>query len=196
MKSFMLSFSLLIPVVCMACSWSSLLTSAVQETYTVAVDERSPTTMTSDKMIEWSIESKIMEDPAINYLNITPYCYDGHVILVGEFRTPDEIGKVSDIASRMDGVQTVTLYFIRHGYTPGCGVMSNLMIHMKVKEKLLQDEGIKSTNVEIKVVQCRVILLGIVGSPEEIIQCLTLAESVEGVKEVKSFLTTSPKYAK
>ncbi len=188
-------FCLLVPAVCTACSMSSLVTSAVQETYTVAIDERSTVTLTSDKMIEWSIEKKIMGDPSINYLNITPYCYDGYVYLVGEFRSLDEVGKVSDIASRMDGVKSVALYFIRHGYTPGCGVMSDLTIHMKVKAKLLQDEQIHSTNVEIKVVQCHVVLLGIVGSPEEIIQCLTLAENVDGVQEVKSFLTTSAKYA-
>lgn len=195
MRRLVLLFHLLIPVFCTACSVSSLVTSAVQETYVISVDERSPATLTSDKMIEWTIEKKIMDDPAIDYLNITPYCYDGHVFLVGEFKTLEEVGKVSDIASRMDGVNSVALYFIRHGYTPGCGVMRDLIIHMKVKAKLLQDEQIHSTNIEVKVVQCHVVLLGIVGSPEEIIRSLAIAESVEEVREVKSFLTTSAKYA-
>ncbi|HTZ41315.1 MAG TPA: BON domain-containing protein [Syntrophales bacterium] len=184
-------FCLFISAVLAACSTSSIVTSAFQNTYTLAVDERSLTTLASDKEIEWLIENKIVNDQTLDVLNITPYCFSGDVYLVGEYKTLDEVKKVSDMASQMEGVESVALYFVQRGYDPSCGWVKDLSIHMKVSMRLIHDKDIHSTNVNVKVVQCHVVLVGIVGSPEEIIQAIALAEDVEGVKEVKSFLRTT-----
>jgi len=184
-------FYLLLSVALVACTIPGIVTSAFQDTYTIAVDERSMSTLASDKGIEWTIEKEILDDKTIGNLNITPYCYSGHVYLVGEYGTLDQVNRASDIASQVKGVESVGLYFIPQGHYPNCGLIDDLVIHMKVKVKLIHDKDIKSTNINVKVVQCHVVLLGIVGSPEEIIQALALSQEVEGVQDVKSFLVSS-----
>ena len=61
----------------------------------------------------------------------------------------------------------------------------------KVKAKLIGDEDIWSTNVDVKTVQCNVILVGIVGSKEEITKAISHAKSVEGARKVTSYLRTA-----
>ena len=47
---------------------------------------------------------------------------------------------------------------------------------------------IHSMNIDVNVVQCHVILLGIVGTGSEADKAVALARSVEGVRDVMSFL--------
>jgi hyperosmotically inducible protein len=62
-------------------------------------------------------------------------------------------------------------------------------ITAKVKSKLVEDEDIKSTQIEVKTVFGHVVLLGIVGSHRERDKAIAHAKSVEYVKKVKSFIT-------
>jgi osmotically-inducible protein OsmY len=70
------------------------------------------------------------------------------------------------------------------------GTDENLEIVGKVKARLVGDKEIWSTNIDIKSIQCRVVLYGLVGSKKEINKAIAHAKSVEGVRGVKSFLTS------
>jgi hyperosmotically inducible protein len=61
----------------------------------------------------------------------------------------------------------------------------------KVDAKLTADKDIRSTNIDVKVVQCNVVLLGIVRSGEEIAKATAHAKSVAGVRNVTSFLMSA-----
>jgi len=58
----------------------------------------------------------------------------------------------------------------------------------KIKTKLIGDKDISSTKIEVKALQCNIILLGLAGSADEINKAISHANAVEGVRSVKSFL--------
>lgn len=53
--------------------------------YGAAVDERKATTIATDKEITATIQKTFVEDGTIKVLDISSYCYDGNVFLVGEY---------------------------------------------------------------------------------------------------------------
>jgi hyperosmotically inducible protein len=72
-----------------------------------------------------------------------------------------------------------------------CGTDENFGIKAKVKLKLIKDKDIWSTNIDVKSIQCIVVLYGLVGSKNEIEKAIAHAKSVEGVRGVKSFLKST-----
>jgi hyperosmotically inducible protein len=82
----------------------------------------------------------------------------------------------------------VTPYLLAKQKNGACGTTKNLQLTTKVKTKLIGDKEIWSTNVNVKTMQCIVVLWGTVGSQEEVLRSIGHAKSVEGVKKVRSFL--------
>ncbi|MBE9547080.1 MAG: BON domain-containing protein [Proteobacteria bacterium] len=156
--------------------------------YKAAVDERNVRTIASDKKIAATILKEFYDDKTVKVLDISPACYSGHVYLVGEYETKKQRKRAVEIARKKKGVKTVTTYLLPKKKDDHCGTSDNLAITAKVKTRLIKDKEIWSTNVNVKTVQCNVVLLGIVGSKGEIRKAITHAKSVEGVRSVKSFL--------
>jgi hyperosmotically inducible protein len=68
------------------------------------------------------------------------------------------------------------------------------ILNLRPKSKqLIADEDISSTNFEVKSLQCHIVLLGLVGSNIQIREAIAHANSVEGIRSVKSFLTVARK---
>jgi hyperosmotically inducible protein len=171
-----------------ACTIPGAIQTAAEQIYVVAIDERSTWTLTQDKQIEVSIKKSFHDEPTVSILHISAYCYNGNVYLVGEYETAEEAMKAITIATQTGGVKSVTPYLLVKGGTPSCGWGDDVFIHAKIKTKYIADEVIKSTNIDVKVVQCRAVLLGIVGTVDEVSRAIALAHEVKGVIEVKSFL--------
>ncbi|MGO9138092.1 MAG: BON domain-containing protein [Syntrophales bacterium] len=159
--------------------------------YGVAVDERKATTIASDKKITATIQEKFLEDSAVKVIDISSYCYDGKVFLVGEYDTIQQKEKAERIAKNVEGVKSVRTYLLPKKKGDTCGTSDNVVITGKVDAELTADKDIRSTNIDVKVVQCNVALLGIVGSAEEIAKATAHAKSVEGVRKVTSFLMST-----
>jgi hyperosmotically inducible protein len=160
----------------------------VQSTYGVAVDERKAGTIASDEEIKLSIQEKLLEDDAIKALDISTFCYNGHVYLVGEYGTEKEKESALEIANNTSGIKSVTHYLLRKKKGDTCGLTDNLEIDGKIRAELIGDRDISSTNIDAKVIQCHVVLLGIVGSKKEVAQAIAHAKSVTGVRGVTSYL--------
>ena len=156
--------------------------------YGVAVDERSVETIAADQKIKAAILSKFVEDEQVKILDLGAYCYNGHVYVVGEYDQAKQRDRALEVAKSVKGVKSVSAYALPKKKNDSCGMKDNVSIHAKVKARLIGDKGIESTNVDIKVIQCRVVLLGIVETRGEIDKSVAHARSVEGVREVKSFL--------
>lgn len=159
--------------------------------YSTAVDERDMSTISSDTKIKGTIVKKFYDDDKIKSLDISTGCYRGHVYLVGEYDTADQKNRVIKIAKGVEGVKNVTTYLLPRKKGDPCGTDENLEIVGKVKAKLVGDKEIWSTNIDIKSIQCRVVLYGLVGSKKEINKAIVHAKSVEGVRGVKSFLKSA-----
>jgi hyperosmotically inducible periplasmic protein len=159
--------------------------------YGVAVDERKATTIASDKKITATIQKTFLEDGTVNVLDVSSYCYDGNVFLVGEYDNIQQKEKAEKVAKNVEGVKSVQTYLLPKKKGDACGTSDNVAIMGKVDAKLTADKDIRSTNIDIKVVQCNVVLLGIVRSAEEIAKATAHAKSVGGVRSVTSFLMST-----
>jgi hyperosmotically inducible protein len=153
--------------------------------YKAAVDERSVGTMASDTKIKATILGRFIDDETIKTLDISASSYEGQVYLVGEYEKQAQKSRAIEIAKGVEGVKGVTSYFLPKKENDKC---PNLELTAKVKANLIGDTDIWSTNVDVKTMQCTVVLWGLVGSKAEVDRAVGHAKSVEGVKQVKSFL--------
>ena len=169
---------------------SGILITGCTTIYKSAVDERSLGEQYDDQNITMAIRQKFVDDPKIKYFDISTYCYNGHVYLVGEYDTVDQKNQAVKLAKEVEGVKSVTDYFLPKKEDDTCGTTDNLKLSTKVTADLIGDKDISSTQIEVNVLQCNVILLGLVSSSAEIKKAIAHAKSVEGVRSVKSFLKT------
>lgn len=170
------------------CATILLFSSGCGTMYKVAVDERSLSTQVEDEEITMAIRKKFFDDATVKYLDISTYCYRGDVYLVGEYEDVKQKEQALKLAREVQGVKSVSAYFLPKRSTGDCGKGDNLKLMAKIKAKLIKDRDIWSTNIEVKTLQCRAVLLGLVGSEKEIRKAIAHARSISGVKGVKSFL--------
>jgi hyperosmotically inducible protein len=156
--------------------------------YKSAVDERSVGQQYDDEKITMAIRQKFSGDEKIKYFDISTYVYNGHVYLVGEYETADQKDQAVRLAQQVEGVKSVTDYFLPKKEDKTCGTKANLGILAEVKKDLIADKDISSTQIEVKALQCNIILLGLVSSADDISKAVGHAKAVEGVRSVKSFL--------
>ena len=166
----------------------SFLCSGCGTIYKAAVDERNIKTQTQDEKIEMAIRKKITESDQVKFSDISTYCFYGNVYLVGEYDVSSQKIEAVKLAKEVEGVRSVTDYFLLKKEGDLCGTGDNLELVAKLKAQLIKDEDIWSTNIKIKAIQCNIVLLGLVGSQNEIDKAILHAKSVPGVRRVKSFL--------
>lgn len=159
--------------------------------YGVAVEERKTGAIAADAKIAVAIQKGFLEDSDVKALDISAYCYNGNVYLVGEYDKAPQKEKAITIAKGVEGVRSVHTYILLKKKTDKCGTSDNLAIRAKVDAKLVADKDIWSTNIDIKVVQCNVVLLGIVRTNREITKATAHAKSIEGVRSVTSYLKST-----
>ena len=187
----MITFFIL-PLLSYGCS--SILTTAAENLYIAAVDRRDMKTILNDTTIKLTIINKFHDDDYINTLNsldLSIECYRGHVYLIGEYDKPVQKTRAIKIAKGIEGVKGVTSYLLPKNKSDICGIDENLAIMGRVKAKLIGDEDIRSTNIDIKSVQCNVVLYGLVESKNKINKAIEHAKSVKGVRTVTSYLKSA-----
>lgn len=156
--------------------------------YKAAVDERSIGTQTDDEIMTAEIKADFLQDELIKYMDFDAAVYDGHAYVLGEYESQQQVARSVQIARAVDGVRAVTTYMLPKKDDELCGTTDNLLLYGKIKKELIADEDVKSTNVNTKVIQCNVVLLGVVGSQAEADRAVNHAKGVDGVRSVKSFL--------
>lgn len=156
--------------------------------YEAAMDPRDLGTQTADAKIDAKITKAYYDDDDMSVLSIDPFVFTGDVYLVGEYANDTQRSKAVSLAKAVEGVRGVTTYLLPEKEDPACGTADNVKLVAKVKAELIGDSDIWSTNVEVKAVQCNIVLLGLVGSQAEIDKSIAHARGVEGVRSVKSYL--------
>ena len=156
--------------------------------YKSAVDERSIGEQYDDQKITMAIRQKFLNDEMIKYFGISTYCYYGNVYLVGKYDKPGQKNQALRLAKEVEGVKSVTDYFLPKKEKDPCGSTTNFELSAKVNAKLIGDGDISSTQIEVKAIQCNIILLGLVSTENEITKAISHTKSVQGVRSVISFL--------
>lgn len=161
--------------------------------YKTAVDERTIGQVFDDESITFEIERKFLADDLVKYLDFSSYSYLGHVYVVGEYENTAQIDRAKEIVNSVYGVSRVTTYLLPKTSDDFCGTTDNLEIKALLDKDLLADDAVYGTNVDTSVIQCNVVLLGLVGDQAEINRANEIATAVAGVRSVKSFLRTYPR---
>lgn len=159
-----------------------------RKSYEISREERTPVALALDNKIVLNLTDKFAQDSAISLLDVSPYSYNGRVYLIGEYETSEEWSRAIEIAAHEEDVKSVTTYILMKTEHPTCGMLDNFMLYANVRATLIRDEDIRSTNIDIKALQCHIVLLGVVASSKEIDRAITHARGVEGVIRVQSFL--------
>ncbi len=184
----------ILPLLSYGCS--SILTTAAEQIYLTVTDRREVKTILNDTTIKLTIINKFHDDDVINTLNsldLSIECYRGNVYLVGEYDTPVQKTRAIKIAKSIEGVKRVTSYLLPKNKSDVCGIDENLVIMGRVKAKLIGDKDIRSRNIDVKSVQCNVVLYGLVASKNKINKAIEHSKSVKGVRSVKCFLKSAAK---
>jgi hyperosmotically inducible periplasmic protein len=171
-------------ILCAALFWISGCAAA----HKAAVDECGLGARINDEKIEAAILTEFLGDKNIKLQDLTAKSFDGDVYLTGEYESPSQQARAVAIVKKVEGVNSLTPHLLPKRNLPGCGTGENLKIRWEIEDKLTSAKDLRSMNVHVRVLQCRVLLLGIVGTDAEIQKAATLAQSVKGVQEVKSYL--------
>lgn len=184
----------ILPLLSYGCS--SVLTTVAEQIYLTVTDCRNVRTILDDTTIKLTIINKYHDDEYISTLNsldLSVECYKGHVYLVGEYDKPVQKERVVKIAKNVKGVEKVTSYLLQKNRNDICGIDENLKIMLSVKTNLIGDKDLWARNIDVKSVQCHVVLYGIVASDDKMTKAIEHAKSVKGVRSVKSFLSSAEK---
>jgi hyperosmotically inducible protein len=186
-----LCFALLLTLSLLILGCTTIASTAGTSIYKLTVDERKVSTIAADTKITIAVLTKFIDDDLVKAQDISIFCYDGHVFLVGEYELKEQKKRSLEIARSVEGVKSVTAYLSPKDRNNSCSTLDNLAITTKVRMKLIIDKDVLSTNVDVETVDCTVVLLGIVGSNREIEKVVTHARNVTGIHGVKAFLKTA-----
>lgn len=158
--------------------------------YKTAVDVREVSVIASDTKIKARIVKDYLDEDRIKTLDIFVAVYEGRVYLVGQYETPAQKDLAVKIAKAPEGVKSVTAHLLEkpEKEDPGCITKTNLGIRSKIKSRLLKDQDISGTNIDVRSVQCNVVLVGLVWTADEARRAVEHVKGVEGVRSIKSYL--------
>lgn len=150
--------------------------------------EESASPQAVDERIVAEISTLYLKHEKITYLDIQPYSYDGHVYLVGEAASPEELDLAVDLAKSVQDVRSVTTYVLPKPELPVCSSLDNARIQSRVLTALGTGEKAAPHSVNLTVFQCVVVLTGEVDSRETEARLLSEAQSVDEARLIKSLL--------
>jgi len=152
--------------------------------YSTAVDERGLDTQIDDMAIGVSIRARLQAENFVDALGVTIHSYAGNVFLMGEV-SPDTRSMAVDIARETGGVRRV----ITHWFLPAKrDHLADLKIGAMLRASMIADTSLSSTQIDTYIRGGHVLLLGMVRSPGDAAQAVSLARDISGVRTVKSYL--------
>jgi len=156
--------------------------------YEVARDERTAGTILDDETISGKIKYQLLKDDTVKGLDIAVYVFTGEAFLVGAVESDNQKSRAVKIAKSIEGVKSVTTYFLNKNEVTTGKTIDDAAITTKVKTKMITDKEMKSTQIEVKTILGHVVLLGVVSSRKDIDKAIRYAKSVDNVVKVKSFV--------
>ena len=156
--------------------------------YNAAVDERNIGEQYDDTVITAKVLEKMIGGKQVSPLDISVKTYNGKVYLIGEVESLSQRRAAISTARNVPGVRDVVAYLLLENENDFCGTADNLTMEAKLNKNLIGDKDIWSTNISIDVVQCNIVLTGIVGSAKERQEVLAHARNIPKARSVTSYI--------
>lgn len=156
--------------------------------YKTARDPRSVGVQATDQKITTKIQGKLAGEEGLAVFDIAVQVYYGHVYLVGEYGDEGDRKTAVRLARETEGVKGLSTYLLPKRDVEGCGMGSGIKLNTLINKRMAQDEDVVHTRVNVEMVQCNAVLLGVVSSQKERARATEIARGVEGVRSVKSYL--------
>lgn len=146
-------------------------------------------TVVDDSVITASVKAKIISEKAVSAPNIKVETDHGLVKLKGIVKTTEEADKVIEIATSTEGVigvETSNLTIEESEHPVKDSLITSKVKALFVKEKIFGDKPISVSTVHVETKDGVVYLSGKVKNKAQMDTISHLANSIEGVKDVKS----------
>ena len=126
-------------------------------------------------------------------LSVSPYVWGSHAYLVGWVEGAEERSKLEAAARGVSGLVSVQVYLpVKPTGEEAPSAGSELKLKAGVTQSLVAAIGTEKTNVSVDVLGAHVVLVGVLGSADEVHAATTAAQGTEGVQSVSSFLSVPP----
>lgn len=175
-------------ILCLFCVFAVSSLSGCGTIYKASVDERDVGTFVDDGRIESSVRARIISDPVVKLRDLSVNSYLGTVYLVGEFDADQQKMRAVRLAREVDGVRRVTIVPFQKRDDPTCDTADDLALYAKAKARLVEDKDIWSTQVDIKLVQCNAVVLGLVKSQRDADRIIAHVNAVSGIRTVQNYI--------
>jgi hyperosmotically inducible protein len=147
-------------------------------------DERSVADQAADKKISLSIKGALADRDAKMALKIHVYCFLRHVYLVGAIDDRTFRDFAVTTARKTDGVTEVYTHLVDETDT----LTDDLEIAARVRAALIAEKELSSTQIETETMNGEVVMVGMVRSKDDARLAVRIANGVEGVRKVTSYL--------
>lgn len=160
---------------------------SVYDIYSIGVENRSFWTITNDKLIKLTIQSRFADMDTALLARVGVESFHSTVYLIGAYKDEAEKKWLEATARAVDGVRTVVSHLDPIA-EDDCSYGDDLALLADVKSRLFQDEHIYGSNIHVHVTQCHIVLTGIVHTKREIERALWIAEHTINARSATSYL--------
>jgi osmotically-inducible protein OsmY len=176
---------LLLTAIVSGCNPYMAAVSVVSQTYDVATDARSTATQASDTETEAAVKANLLSSPVPGTGSLTVWVRQGVVVLAGVVPPGSPAGRAAvEIARGTSGVARVETFFVSQRPSES----SDLEIEAKIKAAFVTDPNVMQERVSVGVYGGHVVLVGVVQDPAKIDEYVADAQSVSGVRSVRSYV--------
>lgn len=164
------------------CGWV-MVGGGVYEGYKIGTDPRTIGTQVDDALITAKVKAKLMEDPITKARKIDVDTVSGVVTLTGLVESEKEINRAIEIAKSVPGVMRV-VNNLRVGKRSIGRYLDDKEITARIKAKFIADPELKALSIDVDTLDGVVTLTGVVERESQKERAVSLAKSVEGVKQI------------
>ena len=161
--------------------------------YKAAKSELSPVTLARDTRLKIQLEEAIIIDQTYESLGITPYVYMERGFVVGFVENAEQADSITQAAKTVDGLRSLYMHLPVKSETTDTNEESSdrpsdFTLSTEVKANLLLVPDIVASQIDFKVLDGDVVLLGVVASDTVRSAAVRETRLVSGVTHVTNLL--------
>ena len=146
-----------------------------------------------DKRLRSQLHRALIVAVPEDTLSVSPYVWGSHAYLVGWVDDEEERSKLEEAARGVSGLVSVQVYLpIKPKGEAAPSSTDELKLKVAVVQSLVTAVGTEKSNISVDVLGTHAVLVGVLGSADEVHAATKAAQNTAGVQSVTSFLSVPP----